>query len=1216
MPFARVIRREGLIQHADELTNKIGSGLVQIVQQGTEFYMDFINIKIQNSGKHNLHVYLGQKCKRVGEQYLDPYDGIEITKTFSVGGGKGYPRLKIDVGEPDGAFMGPKVTNRSHVTQKLGENKEGVHGKDPLSWKAVFFAKPCGEKPLTSEASMFCYALLKKPTNLEQYTEAGKRGKEKMAKEKKIREDAISTEKNTLSLRDVKRQCAAAFNSLGFKPSTDEIDVFQFRQCLEFLGVFLTESRIIKLFRTADLDGGGSIDCAEFEVAYHINDMLTPSHIISPVDAFETFDKEHRGEIDEIEFVELMHALQVEKDEQSLQHIFRKHDLDQSGSLDFIEFRDLWLHVCDQQHEIEIRKYVPARSSSNLPWVKQKIKMENIQTLRILLEKEEANEYDQFEGAKKIVLEIRHEARLKKTKKAAIRKEIRAKESRVARRETGKIERDLRKKEKERLQEQKKLEKIEKGLKEEHEKQKDLRAARIMKEHRAKRLQNNEREDAEREARGEHLIEFRNLELRVVPEAIYKPRKAKLILTFLQTLDLARNKLVALPETNCFFNMPSLKKLDVSYNSISSMPDELFDCTELKIMNFYHNSLSMIPEKIERLVKLQKLNVAENAIMIFPEQFCNCTTLESLICFKNQLVNLPDNFGKLVHLHTLDVSVNKLIDLPRSIGGCTSLKSLKFAWNEIEVMQPGISNLSELIYVDGSSNWLRFLPDDMMASMRSLKRLDFSCNRLTILPESIGGMETVQELDLSRNSIVNLPHGIGGMTSLETLRIHYNEIPFIPKSVGLLRRLKTLILRKNKLVHLPAEVGGLTALKEIDCSWNAMEGEWPQEIGCLNKLETATFAYNKITSLPYSVGGMTSLKTLSLSNNLITKVAETVGNMLSLEKLDFSCNKLLQFPHRVCDAQSLTHLDLSGNCLTSLPRELAKLRSLKFLSVYNNRLKALPSEYGPLIRELDSFYCGRNPFETLKPKWSNNWTPKDTYSTAFQNGYTCGEIQDKVMEAHLWYPDAFEVWHKLGFADNWQKAKLSRFITTCRARMMGNWRARFELPIEQFFFKCKHNNGHAVRYDQLSEQEISDREENKKIAKQWHADSVVRIREAMYEYANRAASSYQFDEYEVKRRFKNYKKDKEARDLSQKNEEVKQLRAVCKFLEQKQDQRARDRATVEAMEKRREMAMLKTITAKRVIQKNYGDVIEKRELQSGVDEDPYAVEIIPRAMTS
>ena len=84
MPFNKVIRKYGLIKHADPETNHIGSGIIQISQQGTEFFLDFINVKIQNSSDHPLHVYLSQKKRRVKDIYLDPYKGIELTNKIAV----------------------------------------------------------------------------------------------------------------------------------------------------------------------------------------------------------------------------------------------------------------------------------------------------------------------------------------------------------------------------------------------------------------------------------------------------------------------------------------------------------------------------------------------------------------------------------------------------------------------------------------------------------------------------------------------------------------------------------------------------------------------------------------------------------------------------------------------------------------------------------------------------------------------------------------------------------------------------------------------------------------------------------------------------------------------------------------------------------------------------------------------------------------------------
>ena len=77
------------------------------------------------------------------------------------------------------------------------------------------------------------------------------------------------------------------------------------------------------------------------------------------------------------------------------------------------------------------------------------------------------------------------------------------------------------------------------------------------------------------------------------------------------------------------------------------------------------------------------------------------------------------------------------------------------------------------------------------------------------------------------------------------------------------------------------------------------------------------------------------------------------------------------------------------------------------------------------------------------------------------------------------------------------------------------------------------------------------------------------------------------------------------------------MREVCRYLKDKQEQRARDKATLEKMQKRREMAMLRTITSKRVIQQNYEDAKASGQLgmdstDDPVESDPYALECAAR----
>ena len=159
--------------------------------------------------------------------------------------------------------MGGMVKGRASYHKKLARIKRVLmikilyHGRVSISLSLI----EKNHLPLKPYASC---AYSRKASNLKQYDKAGERGKKKMEEQKKLHEDmAEDSNVKELSLRDVKRQCAAAYAKMGLKPSLDTLDLAKFREALKFLGCYLTDSRIIKLFRTADLDGGGDIDYPE-----------------------------------------------------------------------------------------------------------------------------------------------------------------------------------------------------------------------------------------------------------------------------------------------------------------------------------------------------------------------------------------------------------------------------------------------------------------------------------------------------------------------------------------------------------------------------------------------------------------------------------------------------------------------------------------------------------------------------------------------------------------------------------------------------------------------------------------------------------------------------------------------------------------------------------------------------------------------------------------
>lgn len=102
-------------------------------------------------------------------------------------------------------------------------------------------------------------------------------------------------------------------------------------------------------------------------------------------------------------------------------------------------------------------------------------------------------------------------------------------------------------------------------------------------------------------------------------------------------------------------NAGMLKELDLSCNSLVTLPDELCKFCNLSVLNLNCNRLSVLPLSLLELTRLTVLLVAHN-----------------------ELVELSETIGFLSELHTLDVSCNHLRSLPLSIGCLTKLVKCEF----------------------------------------------------------------------------------------------------------------------------------------------------------------------------------------------------------------------------------------------------------------------------------------------------------------------------------------------------------------------------------------------------------------------------------------------------------------------------------------------------------------------------------------------------------
>jgi len=230
-------------------------------------------------------------------------------------------------------------------------------------------------------------------------------------------------------------------------------------------------------------------------------------------------------------------------------------------------------------------------------------------------------------------------------------------------------------------------------------------------------------------------------DLRSVPDSVWER-------TELETLILADNGLTEVSERLC--KLKHLRTLDLGHNQLTSLPQNLGDLTELSDFLYLHdNRLATVPSSIGRLQKLRYLNISDNLISAFPGSICSLSNLIELRATDNQITTLPDDVARLSRLRELHLRNNKLATLPSAIAKLTELRQLDLRGNPLEslpsalVLMPKLEKL-DLRWVNSlpSLEWFQFsggpglccLPIAVFASTSSA----FRRSRITGNPEVIG----------------------------------------------------------------------------------------------------------------------------------------------------------------------------------------------------------------------------------------------------------------------------------------------------------------------------------------------------------------------------------------------------------------------------------------------------------------------------------------------
>lgn len=369
-----------------------------------------------------------------------------------------------------------------------------------------------------------------------------------------------------------------------------------------------------------------------------------------------------------------------------------------------------------------------------------------------------------------------------------------------------------------------------------------------------------------------------------IPRHIFKHLK------FLEILDLGGNKITRI-NTDLFSGVP-LKGLLLDSNSLKTLS---LNVPSLKRLDVSNNGLTSIT--VGNLSKLVELSLNRNILITMPNQPFKNTSLESIRYNYGNFTTMPDEFlTKLDRLRMVYLKNLNLEMVPQNM-----------IWNS--------ENITELSL---ASNRLKELPVLFFRDSRQMKKLDLSKNKLEKLDiELMKPLINLENLDLSNNLIFQInKYGLrlgSFLGNLVNLNLEKNNIMYIEQEALNVPKLKYLKLAHNKISNLFSNYSfsliNLEAIEEIDLSNNRITSIDQGWLGLI-KLKNVNLAYNNFTVLgtedfQFFNDGVNSnfnfnpLQAIDLSNLVVFVKAQSLsGNewntntrqiMLSGDKLICDC---------------------------------------------------------------------------------------------------------------------------------------------------------------------------------------------------------------------------------------------------------------------------------------------------------------------------------------
>ena len=180
--------------------------------------------------------------------------------------------------------------------------------------------------------------------------------------------------------------------------------------------------------------------------------------------------------------------------------------------------------------------------------------------------------------------------------------------------------------------------------------------------------------------------------------------------------------------------LKGIARLDLTCD-LQEFPQEIFELADsLEVLNLSGNSLSTLPDDLPRLGKLRVLFCYENRFTQLPEVLSSCPQLE-MVGFKANSIREVADAAISPGLRWLILTDNQISALPDSIGNCARLQKLMLAGNQLAVLPEAMRGCVGLELLRISANRFKALPEWLLQLPR-LSWLAFGGNPVSAVPRA------------------------------------------------------------------------------------------------------------------------------------------------------------------------------------------------------------------------------------------------------------------------------------------------------------------------------------------------------------------------------------------------------------------------------------------------------------------------------------------------